>query len=136
MAISRGYGFTLTGRGDAEQLDAKLISSDYFVVLGANPVIGRTFAPGEDKIGAAPIVLIGEGFWKRKFEAAPTVLGKASRWTARTTPSWESYPKQSIYIVMPIRRTCMPRLGSGAIRYFPTATPDWVFMVWAVSKAG
>ena len=77
MAISRGYGFTLTGRGDAEQLDAKLISSDYFVVLGANPVIGRTFAPGEDKIGAAPIVLIGEGFWKRKFEAAPTVLGKS-----------------------------------------------------------
>jgi len=77
MAISRGYGFTLTGRGDAEQLDAKLISSDYFVVLGANPVIGRTFATGEDKIGAAPIVLIGEGFWKRKFEASPNVLGKS-----------------------------------------------------------
>ena len=37
MAISRGYGFSLTGLGDAEQLDVKLISSDYFVVLGANP---------------------------------------------------------------------------------------------------
>ena len=76
MAISRSYGFSLTGLGDAEQLDAKFISSDYFVVLGANPVIGRTFAPGEDKIGAAPIALIGAGFWKRKFGSSPDVLGK------------------------------------------------------------
>jgi predicted permease len=77
MAISRGYGFTLTGLGDAEQLDAKFVSSDYFVVLGANPVIGRTFIPGEDKIGAAPIALIGAGFWKRKFGASRGVLGKS-----------------------------------------------------------
>ena len=42
MAIARSSGFSLTGLGDAEQLDAKLISSDYFTVLGANPVIGRS----------------------------------------------------------------------------------------------
>ena len=77
MAISRGYGFSLTGLGDAEQVDAKFISSDYFVVLGANPVIGRAFAPGEDKIGAAPIALIGAGFWKRKFGSSGDVLGKS-----------------------------------------------------------
>jgi predicted permease len=77
MAISRGYGFSLTGLDDAEQLDARFISSDYFVVLGANPVIGRTFAPGEDKIGAAPIALIGAGFWKRKFGSSADVLGKS-----------------------------------------------------------
>jgi len=77
MAIARDYGFSLTGLGDAEQLDAKFISSDYFLVLGANPVIGRTFAPGEDKIGTAPIALIGAGFWKRKFGSSPEVLGKS-----------------------------------------------------------
>ncbi|HTC66132.1 MAG TPA: ABC transporter permease [Candidatus Acidoferrum sp.] len=76
MAIARTYGFSLTGLGDAEQLDAKFISSDYFLVLGANPVIGGTLAPGEDKIGAAPIALIGAGFWKRKFGSSPDVLGK------------------------------------------------------------
>jgi MacB-like periplasmic core domain len=54
MAVARSNGVSLTGLGDAEQLDVKFISSDYFLVLGANPVIGRTFAPGEDKIGAAP----------------------------------------------------------------------------------
>lgn len=64
MAVARWYGFTLTGLGDAEQLTAKLISSDYFTVLGANPVIGRSFISGEDKIGAAPIALISTGLWK------------------------------------------------------------------------
>ena len=76
MAIAREYGFTLTGLGDAEQLTAKLISSDYFLVLGANPVIGRAFMPGEDKIGAAPIALISAGLWKRKFSSSPDAIGK------------------------------------------------------------
>jgi predicted permease len=77
MAIARSYGFSLTGLGDAEQLDAKLISSDYFTVLGATPLIGRAFAPGEDKIGAAPIALISAGFWKRKFGSSADALGKS-----------------------------------------------------------
>lgn len=76
MAIARGSSFSLTGLGDAEQLNAKLISSDYFTALGANPVIGRSFAPGEDRIGAAPIALIGAGLWKRKFASSSAALGK------------------------------------------------------------
>ena len=76
MAIARGSSFSLTGLGDAEQLNAKLISSDYFVVLGVKPVIGRSFAPGEDDVGAAPIVLISAGLWKRKFGSSSSVLGK------------------------------------------------------------
>jgi predicted permease len=77
MAIAREYGFTLTGLGDAEQLTAKLISSDYFTVLGANPVIGRTFVSGEDKIGAAPLALISASLWNRKFSSSPDAIGKA-----------------------------------------------------------
>jgi putative ABC transport system permease protein len=76
MAITRTYTFSLTGRGEAEQLRARFISSDFFSVLGVNPIIGRTFAPGEDEIGAAPIAIIGAGLWKRKFGESPDVLGK------------------------------------------------------------
>ncbi|MDP9339910.1 MAG: ABC transporter permease, partial [Acidobacteriota bacterium] len=76
MAIARENGFTLTGLGDAEQLTARLISSDYFTVLGANPLIGRSFAPGEDKIAAAPIALISASLWKRKFAASLDALRK------------------------------------------------------------
>ena len=76
MAISRLISFSLTGSGEAEQLKAELLSSDYFSLLGVKPVIGRMFAPGEDEVGAAPIVLISAGLWKRKFGSSPNVLGR------------------------------------------------------------
>jgi predicted permease len=76
MAISRSNSFALTGYGEAEQLRAELVSSDFFPVLGVKPAIGRTFAPGEDEIGASPIVLISAGLWKRKFASSPGILGR------------------------------------------------------------
>ena len=76
MAISRSLSFSLTGSGEAEQLKAELLSSDYFSLLGVKPVLGRMFAPGEDEVGAAPIVLISAGLWKRKFGSSPDVLGR------------------------------------------------------------
>jgi predicted permease len=77
MAISRRIAFSLTGVGEAEQVRARFISSDFFSTVGVNPVLGRDFAPGEDEIGAAPIALISAGFWKRKFGSSPDVLGKS-----------------------------------------------------------
>src|SRR5882762_11522417 len=84
MGISRSYSYSLTGRGEAEQLGAEFISSDYLTLLGVKPVIGRLFLEGEDEIGASPIVLIGEGFWNRKFGAAPDILGQGLTLDGRT----------------------------------------------------
>jgi len=76
MAISRGYAFSLTGAGEATQVTGEFVTSDYFKVLGTRPLLGRTFAPGEDEIGAAPIAIISEGLWRRKFASAPDIVGK------------------------------------------------------------
>ncbi len=76
MAVTRGSSFTLTGLGEAEELRAQFISSDYFSLLAVQPVIGRFFATGEDEIGAPPIVLISENFWHRKLSGSPDVIGK------------------------------------------------------------
>ena len=46
MAIAEGYGFSLTGLGDAEQVSAEFVSSDFFKILGVGPTLGRSFAPG------------------------------------------------------------------------------------------
>ena len=77
MAVSRGTGYILTGLGDAEQVQARFVSSDFFSILGVKPALGRMFEKGEDEIGAAPIVLISAGFWNRKFASSPDVLGKS-----------------------------------------------------------
>lgn len=76
MAISRGTSISLTGLGEAEEVSVELVSSDFFPVLGVKPVIGRVFGPGEDEIGAAPLVLISAGLWERKFSSSANVLGK------------------------------------------------------------
>ena len=76
MAIAREYSFSLSGGGESEFVTAEFVSSDFFPLLGVNPVVGRTFAPEEDQPGAAPVAMISAGFWKRKFGAAPEIVGK------------------------------------------------------------
>lgn len=76
MAVSRGNSFSLTGLGAAEQVPAEFVTSEFFPILGVQPVAGRTFMPSDDHIGAAPVALISAGFWKRKLGSAPDVLGK------------------------------------------------------------
>ncbi len=76
MAIYRGYAFSLTGVGDALQVNGEFVASDFFSILGVKPMLGRSFAQGEDEIGANPIAVISEGLWQRKLASAPDIVGK------------------------------------------------------------
>ena len=76
MGISRRWAFSLTGRGDAVQVSANFISAGYFDVLGIRPLYGREFTLAEEQRGAAPVALISEGLWRRKFNATPSSLGQ------------------------------------------------------------
>ena len=76
MGMARESSFNLTGTGDAEQVGAQFISSDYLQLLSVKPVIGRFFSEGEDQIGASPLVLISAEFWSRKFGSPSNVIGK------------------------------------------------------------
>jgi predicted permease len=77
MAVSRRSSFSLTGLGEAEQVRAQFVTSDFFPILGVKPISGRVFARADDQRGAAPVAMISGGFWKRKFGSAPDVVGKA-----------------------------------------------------------
>src|ERR1044071_820753 len=79
MAIMRGFRFSLMGTGEAERVNARLVSGDFFSVLGVNPALGRNFRPDEDQPGAGPVVIISAAMWQRKFAAAPDAVGKSLR---------------------------------------------------------
>jgi putative ABC transport system permease protein len=68
--------YTLTGSGDPEQFSGNPISPALTRVLGLHPIVGRDFNDDEEKPGAAPVVMIGEGLWKRRFGSDPTVIGR------------------------------------------------------------
>src|SRR5882724_1040110 len=61
---------------DPEQARAALVSDNFFSVLGAQPIIGRNFLPGEDRSGMPPVAIISDSLWKRKFNADPKIASK------------------------------------------------------------
>jgi predicted permease len=61
----------------AAPLWAVLASANYFDVLGVRPVLGRTFAKGEDAVErAAPVVVISHALWRKRFGGDPDVIGR------------------------------------------------------------
>ena len=64
---------SLTDAGEAESFEALAATADLFAVLGVAPVEGRTFVPGDDQLGAPPVVVISDNLWRRRFNAAPLV---------------------------------------------------------------
>jgi predicted permease len=76
LAIYHHQGFVMTGTGESERVRGNYVSANFFSVLGVHPVLGRDFAPGEDQIGRAPLILLGGGFWARKFGSDPNIVGR------------------------------------------------------------
>ncbi|HET9533498.1 MAG TPA: ABC transporter permease [Blastocatellia bacterium] len=68
--------FNLTGGADPEQVQAALVSANFFPILGVQPMLGRTLLPEEDKEGAERAVVISHGLWQRRFGADPDLPGK------------------------------------------------------------
>ena len=67
----------ITGAGEPERVDGVRISANFFDLLGVQPLLGRSFRPEEDQLGAGPVALISDGLWKSKFGSSPDVLGKS-----------------------------------------------------------
>ncbi|MGB2621232.1 MAG: ABC transporter permease [Candidatus Acidiferrum sp.] len=76
LGAFRSEEYNMTGEGEPERLHGHMVSADFFTALGINPLLGRDILPEEDKPGAAPVALIGDGLWKRKFGMSHDVLGK------------------------------------------------------------
>ena len=77
LAAFRPTDFSLTGLGEAQRIDAIMVSANFFLTLGLNPVLGGNFDPQQDVLGGKPEVMISEAMWKTKFGSAPDVVGKA-----------------------------------------------------------
>ncbi len=77
LALSAGNAFTLTGKGDPEQVIALHASAALLPTLGLEPQLGRNFAADEDRPGGERVVLIGHRFWQRRFNGDPSAIGQA-----------------------------------------------------------
>jgi putative ABC transport system permease protein len=69
---------TMSGLGEPESIHVQYVSPDFFALLGAKPILGRVFR-AEEAQDLSQTVVISDGFWKRKFNRDPHVLGKTFR---------------------------------------------------------
>lgn len=71
---------TLEGAPSAEKVTGRMVSGDYFQVLGVNAVAGRVFADADDTTeNANPVVVLSYAFWRDKFALSPAAIGKEIR---------------------------------------------------------
>ncbi len=69
--------FTMTGRGDPEEVVGLQASATLLPTLGVAPTLGRNFSAAEDRPGGEPVVLVSHRFWQRHFNGQSSVLGQA-----------------------------------------------------------
>jgi putative ABC transport system permease protein len=67
--------YTLTGRGEAEQINGATITPSLLPILGIQPVAGRGFREGDDRPGAAPVALISQSLERRRFAGEGSAVG-------------------------------------------------------------
>ena len=72
-------GMVMAGAdGNAETVSRQWVSAEIFDVLGVKPIAGRTFTREED-VKRSNVIVMSEGFWRTRFNADPSVVGRELR---------------------------------------------------------
>ncbi len=70
-------GLSLRSGTEMERITGDIVSPNFFTVLGVTPAMGGAFSEDEQQSGRQPhVAIVSHGFWQRKFDARPNVLGK------------------------------------------------------------
>ncbi len=70
---------TLTGAGEPEEVQSQGVEEAFFPMLGIPMAMGRGFTAAECKPGAAPVAILSDSLWRRKFSADPSIVGRTIR---------------------------------------------------------
>jgi putative ABC transport system permease protein len=55
------------------------VSASAFRVIGETPMLGRDFRAEDDRVGAPPVVIIGDRVWRERYGRDPAIVGRAIR---------------------------------------------------------
>lgn len=67
---------TLGGTGENERVRVLVADADALPAAGITAIMGRTFAPEENRPGAPGVVVLSHGYWRSRLRGAPDVLGR------------------------------------------------------------
>ena len=67
---------SFTGADNPQRVQAAAVTASFFDVMRTPPQLGRTFTPEDDRPGAAPVIVLGDGLWRVRFGGDPGVIGR------------------------------------------------------------
>jgi putative ABC transport system permease protein len=65
--------------GLPERYDGAFVTANTFEMLGAQPILGRGFRPGEDLASAEPVIIFGYEVWENRYQSDPSLIGRTVR---------------------------------------------------------
>jgi predicted permease len=106
------------GQAEPQQLNASLVSGNFFDVLGVKPYRGRTFiADGDKKLGANAEVVLSYSLWARRFGSDPNTIGQTI--TLNATP-------YTVVGIAPPSFKGIVSLGRPDVLWIPISMRDYV----------
>jgi len=73
----RRVQFNVSVRTRAVQVEGFLVAPSFFRTIGVDITLGRGFADDESQPGRDTVVILSDGFWRRVFDADPSVVGRS-----------------------------------------------------------
>lgn len=79
VAYSSSQSFLYESGAEPERFSGALVTHDLWPVLGVKPLLGRGISAKEDRFGQAPVAVISERMWRRRFGGDPRIIGTQIR---------------------------------------------------------
>jgi putative ABC transport system permease protein len=101
--------FNVTDGKTPEFASGLAVNAEIFPLLGVHPAIGRGFTAAEDTAGNAQVVVLSDGFWRRRFGADQSVPGRTIELNGRPTtivgvmPPGFDFPSPSTDLWVPLQ---------------------------------
>ncbi|MEK6299731.1 MAG: ABC transporter permease [Acidobacteriota bacterium] len=109
-----GYGYVLTGKGEAVQLESSKVTGDFFSLLGVQPAHGRVFNENDDQVNGPKVVILSDRVWRERFSADPNIIGQTITLTEQgytvvgVMPAKFEFPK-GVDLWVPLKATMTAR---------------------------
>jgi putative ABC transport system permease protein len=74
---STNQGWVLALGDRPRGVSGRIVTANFFSVLGVAPALGRALVPEDDRVGAARVVVLSDALWRDVFGSAPDVVGRS-----------------------------------------------------------
>ena len=76
LTAFQSQSVNVTGGERPDRVRGAFVTANFFKVFNINPIVGRTFAEGEDRPGGEKLVVVNEKMWHERLNSDPNLAAK------------------------------------------------------------